>query len=414
MFLAGGAETVTNGSAGTIFSRDNYGLELMALSDGPLGADLTNDGLIEGLGGVQFFGLGSVTNEASIIGTAADGIVLHYNGKGFLAGSVTNTGLIEASLTALYSNGPAVVVNGSEGVISGQVYGVRLKGKSASYLANSGYIGGNVAVMVGNGATVVNAGSMVGGSLGVAILGGGTLIDSGVISGRGGGAVYFEPKFKNELVLEPGAEILGKVRFGGGALELAGDGGEGVVSLSALSGFTALTIAPGAEWEFSGKTSLAESITVVNDGTIKPAGSLTIAGALTGDGTIDVARAKLVLKGSVAAGETIAFTGTGETLTLGAAKSFHGKIEKFGTADTIDLSGISLGAITGLRFAHGVLTLSEAAGAVHLTFAQPSGFGKETFGLVAAGAGVDGTLGKPGAQVVEWPTAANWVQVLTL
>jgi len=271
-------------------------------------------------------------------------------------------------------------------------------------------------VEVGGGSTVLNAGTLVGGSLGVAIVGGGTLIDGGVIAGGGGGAVYFQPGYRNELVLDPGADIVGKVKFGGGALALAGNGSKGVVGLKTLGGFTALTIELGAEWELQGKTSLAKAITVVNDGTIRQAGgdTLTISGALTGDGTIELAKAPVVLNGAVGAGQVIGFSGTGETLSVGAGKSFHGTVEKFKLGDTIDLTSVALSAITGMSFANGVLTLAEAGGAVHIAFANPKGFGKETFGLVAAGAGTDVTLGKVGAAEMGWPTVGGWVPVVTL
>jgi hypothetical protein len=415
LFLLGGAATVYNGPTGTIFSRSNYALDLTAVSNGSQPAQLTNAGLIEGLGGLKFFGLGGVVNESTILGTVADGIVLHYNGPGVLAGSVVNTGLIQAALTALYANGPARVANEVDGVIKAHDYGVHLAGASPSYLANSGYIGGNVAVELAGGSTLENAGTLAGVSLGAALLGGGTLIEDGVIAGGGGGAIYFQPGFNNLLVLEPGAEILGKVAFGGGTLQLAGNGGKGVVTLKTLSGFTALTIDAGAEWEFSGKTSLAKTIAVLNDGTVKQSagGNLTIAGALSGAGTIDMAKAALVLNGAVAAGQVIAFSGIGETLALGAAKSFRGTLEHFKLGDTIDLTSIALSAITGLTFANGVLTLTEASGALHLAFASPKSFGNETFSLTAAGPGTDITLGKPGALPTDWPTA-SWLPVLTL
>jgi hypothetical protein len=415
LFLQGGAATVYNGSTGTIFSRSNYAVEIMALTSASQPAQITNAGLIEGLGGLKFYGLGGVVNESTILGTAADGIVLHYNGPGVLAGSVINTGLIQAALTALYANGPALVANEVDGVIKAHDYGVHLAGASASYLANSGYIGGNVAVELAGGSTLENAGTLAGVSLGAALLGGGTIIEDGVIAGGGGGAIYFQPGFHNLLVLEPGAEILGKVAFGGGTLQLAGNGGEGVVALKTLSGFTALTIDAGAEWEFSGKTSLAKTIAVLNDGTVKQSagGNLTIAGALSGAGTIDMAKAALVLNGAVAAGQVIAFSGTGETLALGAAKSFRSTLEHFKLGDTIDLTSIALSAITGLTFSNGVLTLTEASGALHFAFASPKSFGNETFSLAAAGPGTDITLAKPGALPTDWPTA-SWLPVLTL
>jgi len=420
LFLTGAAAALSNAATGTIFSQTNYAVELMAAGDGPQPATLTNDGLLQGLGGVQFFGLGGIANAGSILAGGGDGIVLHYNGPGVLAGSVTNTGLIQSSLTAVYANGPAVVMNGKGGVIDGLTgYGVRLAGGSvSSYLANSGYIGGHVAAEVTGGGTVVNDGTLVGGRVGVAILGGGTLIDGGVIRGGAGGAVYFQPGCKNTLVLDPGAQIEGKVKLSSGTLDLAGTATEGKVALNSIGGFLALTITSGAEWELKGKTSLAKYIPVVNDGTIRQAGgdTLTIAGPLSGYGTIELVKMPVVLNGPVGKHQVIGFTGSGDTLSLGAPQSFHGILEDFRLGDAIDLTSIALSAITGLSFANGVLTLTETTGSLDLTFASPVSFGTETFGLAAAAAGVDVTLSKAGPAAVALPvaTASSLLPVLTL
>jgi hypothetical protein len=101
------------------------------------------------------------------------------------------------------------------------------------------------------------------------------------------------------------------------------------------------------------------------------------------------------VKSTVAATQKLEFTGTGETLAVGDAQHFEAKIEKFKLGDTIDLTGVARGAITGTHFAKGVLTLDEAAGSLTLTFASPDSFGKDVFVLTAEGAGTAITLAKP-------------------
>jgi hypothetical protein len=111
---------------------------------------------------------------------------------------------------------------------------------------------------------------------------------------------------------------------------------------------------------------------VTNTGTIEvTAATLDVQGAVTGTGSDKVfGPSTLEFDSTVAAGQTVSFTGSGGTLDLGAPQGSAGKISGFdtvGTNDTIDVAGPwvfsgfteNAGGTQGtLGFANGANTLS--------------------------------------------------------
>ncbi len=82
---------------------------------------------------------------------------------------------------------------------------------------------------------------------------------------------------------------------------------------------------------------------VTNTGTIEvAAATLDLQGAVTGTGSDEISGAStLELDSTVAAGQTVSFTGSGGTLDLGAPQGFAGKISGFDTVgvnDTIEVA----------------------------------------------------------------------------
>jgi hypothetical protein len=213
------------------------------------------------------------------------------------------------------------------------------------------------------------------------------------------------------MIITPAAKLTGAVRGGGGTLELAAQSGKtGIFSAAELASFTnfaTIEIGAKAVWDLSGAVTTA--LALVNDGKIAEAKSdtLTIDGAVSGAGTIDVSAAPLTLNGGVGSGQQIVFSGTGETLVLGDAAAIAGKIEGFALGDTIDLSGVASSAIQGTHFAGGVLTLDATGGDIKLTFASPAGFGSDIFDLAADGHGTMITLTKPGKMGMLAPDAVS-------
>jgi hypothetical protein len=384
--------TVSNASAGVITGRIAVGIEGTSgtastiinagLVDGNyLGisatdfVSLTNSHIIEALGtalvtdaappfagppfgGYPFAGIGvalsaggNITNEAGATITGYDAGVYLIGGSG-VERSVTNDGVIKAlggTFGTAYASGVAMVDGGevtnlAEGTISG-LFGV--------YLASG---------------TVTNAGTIT-------------------ETGPAGAAVYIAGS--GEIVDDPGAVFGGIVAFGaGGGLELAAGGAEGTLGGfgTQFLGFVAVTVDSAAVWDIAGATSLANYITLTNDGTLKETGAdaLTVSGALTGSGVITLDPTTLTLNGSVAAGQVISFTGSGDVLNLGDPSQFYGTIVGFGAGDTINLTGIGAGSVTGEVFANGVLSLETTQGTDEVTFGSDSG---NIFTVASDGAG---------------------------
>jgi T5SS/PEP-CTERM-associated repeat protein len=152
-------------------------------------------------------------------------------------------------------------------------------------VANDGVIkGGKVGVelltggIVGNGAGA----SISGSSFGVRVQGGGTVIDAGTISSSVGTAVALTTGYANQLVLYPGAVLIGAVNGGNApgntavsVLQLSS--GASVGSLSGIggtiSGFNHLLVQDRASWVISAEN-LAAGSQVTDLGTLASSGGI--------------------------------------------------------------------------------------------------------------------------------------------
>ena len=97
----------------------------------------------------------------------------------------------------------------------------------------------------------------------------------------------------------------------------------------------------------------------VNGGTVTEAGgTLRLTGGVTGSGLISLDGAALSVGGTVGAGEQIAFSGTGNVVTLGDLAAASGVFSGFGAGDTIVLANV---LASGGTFGGGALTLSAGS-----------------------------------------------------
>jgi hypothetical protein len=370
---------------------------------------VVNAGTIDGEYGIRLFASGTVTNTGKIFGGEGDAIELAKGGtidnSGYLnaaigirviggAGRVDNIGTVHGEGGIYLSDGGIVTNSGSIDAING----INLTGGEA---INSGLISvSNYGViMQGGSPTLDNTGRILAGADGVLVAAGGTIIDTGFIEASHY-AISFASNAANRLVISPTASVSGTVQLNGGALEFAAGGKTvGTFTPESLQFLNAgsITIDTGAIWEIAGTFTNGTDGILINDGTLKEGatGEVSFNGPIEGTGLIELGPKPLTVKSTVAATQKLEFTGTGETLAVGDAQHFEAKIEKFKLGDTIDLTGVARGAITGTHFAKGVLTLDEAAGSLTLTFASPDSFGKDVFVLTAEGAGTAITLAKP-------------------
>jgi len=382
---------LTNTSTGTIIGQ--VGIEALAT------AIIDNAGHVTAVShaGIVLAKSGTVSNAKTgtitADGTAGTGIALNAGGAAY------NYGVIKSTGYGIYLGKTGAVYNG--GGITAATAGIYAGSAASVYNYAAGIIHAATGIYLATGGVIDNAGLISASGTGIILAAGGTVTDSGTITGKGG-AIAFNAadSASNLLILSAAAVTTGTVNGGDGRLELIADGTKaGTLAFSQFADFDSVTIGAKAIWDIAGKVTTGAGLTLVNDGTIRESATdlITIAGGLTGTGTVDLSKKRFALDGTVAAGQTIAFSGTGETLALGDVSAFSAKLDSFATGDTIDLTGVPRSAITGDKFAAGILTLSESKGSLTLTFASPATFANETFTLFKDGAGTGITLASTAA-----------------
>ena len=185
----------------------------------------------------------------------------------------------------------------------------------------------------------------------------------------------------------------------------------------------ALTIQPNGTLSVEAGVSGTIEANLVNLGTIADAGSLTVIGTISGDGTI--AFSHLAIAGNVLDGQTLSFN-PGGTLDLTAAGQVAGSIANFTAGDAILVDPATTALVytrTGPRA--GQITLEAGAGAVVGVFGvtplQP-GYGyvlTPSAGDGPASIGIGPRAGTPGSAQFDWnggsgawSALANWNDVL--
>jgi hypothetical protein len=401
----------TNAATGTIAAPLSTGVaNLSGL------ATIGNAGTIDAEFGIIFGGAGSLKNTGKIIAGGlgvelTTSLVSGYN-AGFISisqGQFTHGGTTyPAAAIAMLQGGN--FTNAAAGTITAAHADAIAALAAPATISNAGKLAGIIGIYTQAGGTITNTGIIDAPTAGIIMKQGGTIIDTGTISiaATGFAAIYFKPGDTDRLVIDAATKITGTVDGGGGILELAADGTKIGTFTPAeeqqFGGFDSLVIDPKAIWAFTGNAQ-DQSINLTNNGTIDETGTdqLTIDQTLLGTGLIELDKTPLTLNGPVAAGQTLKFTGTAETLALGDSNSFAGKIDNFTLGDTIDVTDLHPSDITATHFAGGVLTLSESAGSVTITFASPASFGNDVFVLTGTAAGTAITLKKP-PMTIQTPT----------
>ncbi|HVH74502.1 MAG TPA: hypothetical protein VM755_06265 [Stellaceae bacterium] len=312
---------------------------------------------------VYLGGGGSVTNSAGVTISGYSGGVEFYS----VAGSLVNSGAIlaagsDSSGVDLAAGG--TVTNKAGATISGMGDGV--VGGTAATVVNSGFVSGNYygVELSGAAASVANYGTITGGRYGVFMRGSGsTLVNDGTIIVNGGTAVALLGS-GNRLIDDPGAVFTGIVYGGTGndTLELASASSTGTLTGlgTNFTGFQNVVVDAGAVWKITDPVIISPPA-FTNDGTIIVNAGTVDFGAVGEDlgdrGVIDIGRNGLALfDGTVAAGQTIGFIGTGAQADLADASGFAGAVTNFQAGDTIDFEGI---VANGTNYAGGVLTLTD-------------------------------------------------------
>jgi Hint domain len=377
--LAGGS--VTNDTSASIGGF--FGVAIQDIAGSVLNSGTIFGGAGSGAGGVLLTQGGSAANEAGgQILSGGDGIGIERD-----VGSVDNAGVINAgsgnAAIDLLAGGSAT--NEAGGTLSG-AWGISIQNAATGSVLNDGVInaGAQSGVFLTGGSVTNDALGQISGTWAIAIVGAagtvttaGTLVSTG---GTAGTAVTLAPGFANLLVVQPGAVFTG-LADGGNALgsatastlELAAAAAPG--TLSALGtqfiDFGDVTIDAGASWALAGSSTadatdalvnqgmvtlsgtgpgvpavLAVSTDIVNAGTMLVAdGGATLnaptigAGSLGASGMLEIGgNGNLVLDAAVDSSQTVAFTASTGTLTIGEIGGFApALISNFIAGDQIDV-----------------------------------------------------------------------------
>jgi collagen type I/II/III/V/XI/XXIV/XXVII alpha len=343
------------------------------------GATLTNDGTLTDsgtltnagtIGGGVRLAPGGILSNASTGTVTASGPVAVYGMSGGTAtvvnaGSIAAPGLFGAGVTL---NGGGSVTNQSSGRIDG----------------SNGIEGGQYGAL-----TVVNAGRITGTT----------------------DAILFTSGHANRLVIDPGAVFTGTVDGGNTISATAASTLELAAGTGTLSGigtqfvnFAQTTIDTGASWSLTGSNTLAAGTTITNTGTLTlsnatlydtgteinngtlliDASTLTLTG-LTGSGTAAIGSGgTLDILGSVGAGETIAFGGSGGVLTFDPTR-FAGEISFFGPANAMNLTGVTDASLAGIVNGNTLEIQRTGHAAIDLTLAADSSSAISGFSVVSGG-----------------------------
>lgn len=347
----------------------------------------------------------TISNIGSISAFDGDSVYLDAGGVFENAGwiSATSYGLISTSghsFTIQNTESGTIAGNGVDAVkLGGNVLsstfvnegrvvdtnvdgsGVQLDASSATNGLTGAIQGGSVGVNLGNASQFLNLGTVTG-VTGILVAVGQnsvTIIDAGLVSASGGDAISFAAgavaSVTDALTLLPGAVLDGQAS--GGAIAdvvFAGVGQGTLVDIGeALTHFVAMSLAQGADWEFSGTSTIDTPFE--NDGTIieRSGDNLTFQSALTGDGTIDLAGGLLTFANLADAGQFVTFATSESSLVFNQAHPFAGTIAGFGVGDTIDVTGFGSSEIVTGTVSGNVLTLVDGMAPLTLTFASDPG-----------------------------------------
>jgi len=377
------AMAISNEAGGTI-SGNLEGVEMLQQASYSAIGTVVNDGSISGgeFSGIAILSGGLVTNGAgaSVVG-AYHGVYI------YTTGTVTNAGVIRNRYD----------FNESSGLASAGVG--MAKGGQVTNLAGGTIAGHNGILLTGGAGTVENAGT----------IGSFFFSPPGTVAGTGD-AVRLASGDTDRVIADPGAVFIGTVdggnAVGGGfvsTLELASAASQGAIS--SLGGqfinFGQVVVDASANWQLTGTNTLALGSVLTNQGTLKlTAANFTDSGLLVNNGVLNIDPSTLAAatltgtgsvgigssstfdaQGTVSAGQTLDFTGSGAVLQLYDPVDFAGTIDGFAPGQTIVLPG-SLVINSTTLLAGNLLQINlTGGGTIDLQFDPTQVFGSASFSV---------------------------------
>lgn len=329
-------------------------------------------------GAYTFSGAGdTLVNQGTItgpVGVRAD----------FLDNMVVNSGTITSNTSSglgILVTSRGTVTNQASGVISG-FYGIGMAG-TAGVVVNAGTITGGTGtasrgIFLAEGGSITNlAGGTISGGTGVVSSRALTLVNAGFIGGSSQTAVSLAAGFDHRVTLQAGGSFGGTVN-GGNTIGASRTSTLALGASTALSqltlglgtyfvNFGQIAIESGASWALIGKHSIANGVTLTNNGTAFFAGgTLTNAGLIQGS----------LLPGG---GGTLVNAATG---TITAAIAIHGNFAAPVVVNSGLISGGASVSGAGVRLLQGG-TITNQSGGLITGYAGISGFSPIT--IVNAG-----------------------------
>ncbi len=349
-----------NNGTGTV---TNYGAIIGGIGVASGGIALKTGGLIVNRSGGSIIGsyaiFSGTSGTVAVVNSGSIGnsnTIAHYFALDLLnGGSVTNeSGGIISSGYGIFISGAAGTVTNDGSITGGSKYAVRLIAGGSVTNNALGHISGIFAGIAigGSAGTVANAGTVSDGlGTGITLRAGGFVTNSagGTISGRTG--VQFS--------------------FAAGTVENAGTiiGSTGL-AVGLATGFANRLIDTYSA-VFSGKVSGGNTIGSTIASTLELASGAS-AGTLSGVGTNFINFSNIVLDdgaswsltstGTIASGVTLQFAGTTGLLSIDAPSLDAGGIVGFGSADQLDLAGVTPGSVTYSSTGGGEFIFSLTAG----------------------------------------------------
>jgi hypothetical protein len=324
-------------NSGAIDAEIQYGITSSVTS-----LSIQNSGYIRGGEGGVALNEGQISLDNLLGGTITGGSGalegVKFSGNGPSGAVMINAGFISSGNTSAGGGiglrlALSSATNQSTGIISGGSLGVYIG--DYSQFTNSGIVSGQVGISVGSNANLVD------------------IVDSGTIIGLGGNAISFAHSapstISDFLTLLPGAVLDGLANGDSVANVIFGGASAGTMATIGheLTLFPTISVETGAEWEFSGVSTLAGQALFDNNGTIreKIGDSLAINSTVAGTGTIDLSGGNVALGNVVAPGQMVDFLETKSVLSLTQNHSFSGTIVNFQQGDTIEISGFGVNEI---------------------------------------------------------------------
>jgi hypothetical protein len=305
----------TTTSAGITLSNQSYNPVTIA-GGSRISKTSGSNGALYGKGGAT--NSWTIDNFGQILGgSAVGGVYLGSFAYHIINGVLVNEsgGTITGNRYAVAVAGPGSVTNKSGAVISAVgSAGVYLRGQGI--VNNYGTIidSGGSGVYERGGGTVFNgpSGTISGSSVGVVLTSVGTIINAGLIAGGKSYAVLFAAGSNaNRLIVDPGSLISGRIKGGGGVLELAAGtgsgGGPNIITTAGITNFGTLQLDAGAQWTMTGASN-------------SMLGSVSITGFTTGN-TIDLLSFSAVSK-TFANNALVLTDGANAQVTLNLQGSF--------------------------------------------------------------------------------------------